>query len=57
MAVVYETGNHIAHISDGRSRRQCAQSFVVLLPRNYLRRREILSSAQVIYGTRSTISA
>jgi predicted nucleotidyltransferase len=25
--------------------------------RNYLRRREILSSAQVIYGTRSTISA
>ena len=25
--------------------------------RNYLRRREILSSARVIYGTRSTISA
>ncbi|MGL5196212.1 MAG: hypothetical protein ACRC8Y_21705 [Chroococcales cyanobacterium] len=29
MAVVYETGNHIAHISEGRLRRQCAQSFVV----------------------------
>lgn len=28
MAVVYETGNHIAHISEGRSRRKCAQFFV-----------------------------
>jgi hypothetical protein len=28
MAVVYETGNHIAHISEGRLRRQCAELFV-----------------------------
>lgn len=28
MAAVYETGNHIAHLSDGRNRRRFAKSFV-----------------------------
>ena len=28
MAAVYETGNHIAHLSDGRNRRRFAEAFV-----------------------------
>ncbi|HEY9645676.1 MAG TPA: hypothetical protein V6C88_04855 [Chroococcidiopsis sp.] len=28
MAAVYETGNHIAQLSDGKKRRRCAENFV-----------------------------
>jgi hypothetical protein len=29
LAAVFETGNHIAHVADGRMRRRCAEDFVL----------------------------
>ena len=45
MAVIYETGNHIAQLSDGRNRRRFAEVFIKEVTKAIKRRCSLASHA------------